>query len=133
MIQIEGLRQFARSLREMDSDLPKALRLGFNDAAELVVAEARSRVARRSGRAASTVKAQSTRTAARIAAGGRRAPYFPWLDFGGRVGRNRSVVRPFFTDGRYVWRAYGDRRDEFRGKLEVAIADLARSAGLEVT
>lgn len=132
MIEIDGLRQFARSLKAMDSDLPKALRIGFNEAVQIVVDTARPRVPRRTGRAAGSLKAQSTRTAARIAAGGRRAPYFPWLDFGGAGPGNRPARRPFYTDGRYVWKAYAEKRDEVRDRLERALVELAESAGLGV-
>jgi hypothetical protein len=94
-IKIEGLAEFQRNLRKLDSDLPKMLRIAFNDATGLVIDYARPRVARRSGRAAGTVKAKSTRTAARVSAGGRRAPYYPWLDFGGKGPGNRPAARPF--------------------------------------
>ena len=131
-IKIEGLDQFVRSLRQLDSELPKALRLAMNEAASVVVDDARPRVPTRTGRAQSTIKARSTRTSVRVAAGGRRAPYFPWLDFGGRVGRNKSVKRAFLKEGRYIWKAYADNRTEFQAAMVRALVGVAGQAGIEV-
>jgi len=134
-IKIEGLKQFSRDLKTLDKDLPKALRLAFNEAADLVVDDARPRVATQSGRARKTVKAASTRTKARVSGGGGRAPYYPWLDFGGRVGRNRSVKRTFKKKGRYIYAAYFKHRDsgDFQDVLNENLIDVARKAGIEAT
>lgn len=131
-IRIDGLAQFQRSLKKLDADLPKALRMGMNEAATVVVDWARPRVPRRSGRAARSLRVASTRTAVRVRAGGPRVPYYPWLDFGGRVGRNRSVHRPFSTDGRYLWQGLIIKRPQFEQALSRALVDVARSAGIEV-
>lgn len=131
-IKVEGLAEFSRSLKRLDSSLPKALRIALNQAADVVVREALPRIPKRTGRAKSTVKAMSTRTASRVSGGSKRAPYYPWLDFGGRVGRNRSVERPFYKSGRYIYQAYYDKTDEVQAALTGALVDVARQAGLEV-
>lgn len=133
-IRISGLNEFRRGLKDMGGDLPKALRLAFNDAADIVVSDARPRVPKRSGRAAGTVKARSTQTAARVAGGGSRAPYYPWLDFGGQIG-TRGPRRPFLKEGRYIYNAYfkAKRSGRFQESLEKNLVDVARSAGIEVT
>jgi hypothetical protein len=133
-IRIDGLAQFSRNLKKLDGDLPKALRIALNDAANLVVDDARPDIPRRTGRAAASLKAASTRTSVRIRGGGNRAPRYPWLDFGGRVGRDRSVVRPFIKEGRYVYPAYFRHRDSghIQQVLSRALVDVARSAGVEV-
>jgi len=131
-IRIRGLREFQRGLRELDKGLPKSLRLALNDAANVIVDDARPQVPRRSGRAAGSIKARSTRTLARVVGGGSRAPYYPWLDFGGRVGRNRSVRRPFLKEGRYIYASYDRRKSEFGEKLEANLLGVARKAGLGV-
>ncbi len=132
-IRIDGIKQFQKALRQMDADLPKQLRVAFNGAAEIVVSAARPRVPRRTGRAAGSLKVRSSQRAGRVASGGRRAPYMPWLDFGGRVGPNRSVRRPFLTRGRFVYRAADDKRPEILDHLSKALGDLARGAGLDVS
>lgn len=131
-IKIDGLAQFSRNLRKLDADLPKALRIALNDAADVIVDYARPRIPKRTGRAASTLKSRSTRTAVRVSAGGRRAPWYPWLDFGGKVGRNRSVERAFIKEGRYIYKGYFAKRDEFSEVLTRSLLDVARQAGIEV-
>lgn len=131
-IRISGLREFNRNLRQLDRSLPKGLRLAGNKAADIVVTEAKPRVPRRTGRAAASVRAASTRTSARVRGGGAKVPYYPWLDFGGRVGRNNSVSRPFIKEGRYIWKAFADRRADVQDELHDALVDVARSAGIEV-
>jgi hypothetical protein len=131
-IKVDGLAEFSRNLRKLDKDLPKGLRLASNDAAQLIVDWARPRVARRSGRAAATVKAKSTRTEARVSGGSARAPYYPWLDFGGRVGRKRSVTRPFIKEGRYIYPGFMRNRDEIQDRLLKALLQVAHEAGVKV-
>ncbi len=130
-IKIQGLARLNRSLRAISKDAPKQLRLVGNEAANLVVDDARPDVPVLTGRAAKTVKAASTRTAAQIKAGGARAAYYPWLDFGGRVGIHRSVKRQFIKGGRYIFPAYSDNRDAIGERLEQGMTDLIRDSGLE--
>lgn len=130
-IKIEGLTRLNRSLRAISKDAPKQLRLVGNEAANLVVSDAKPDVPTMSGRAQRSVKAASTRTAAQVKAGGARAPWYPWLDFGGRVGINRSVRRQFIKRGRYIFPAYVDNRDQIGEKLEQGLTDLIRDSGLE--
>ncbi len=134
-IKVVGLAEFNRSLKQLDAELPKALRVALNKSVEVVVDDARPQVPRRSGRAAASLRAQSTRTVARVKAGGKRAAYYPWLDFGGRVGKHKSVSRPFYKHGRYLYDAYFRKRDsgEFQEILAAALRDVAVSAGLEVS
>lgn len=130
-IRIEGLAKFSRALRKLDADAPKGLRLAFNEAAEVVVARVRPTIPKRTGRAARSLKAKSTRTAARVAVGGPSAPYYPWLDFGGRVGRRKRTVRPFIKEGRYLFPGLHASHDEVQRVLEKALTGVVRSAGLE--
>lgn len=132
-IRIDGLREFLRSLRELDGELPKAVRLAFNTAAEVIVEAARPRVPQRTGRARKSVRARSTRTEARVIGGGKRVPYYPWLDFGGKVGRGLSIDRPFIKEGRYIYASYYEHKDEFLQVMIDALIEVARQAGVEVT
>lgn len=131
-IRIDGLKQFTRNLKRLDSDLPKMLRVGMNDSLNVVINYAKPRIPSRTGRAAGSLKGKSTQTSARLQAGGRRAPYFPWLDFGGKTGRNRSVDRPFYKEGRYLWKGYIVKRDELNVRLLETMVNVTRAAGLEV-
>jgi len=134
VIRVDGLAKFSRDLRKLDADLPKALRVALNEAADLVVGHAVPTIPRRSGRAARSLKARSTRTAVRVTAGGNRAPYYPWLDFGGKVGRKHSVRRPFRKEGRYLYATYFrlSSSGDFQAVLSRALLGVAAQAGVEV-
>jgi len=132
-IKVEGLTQFIKALRDTDREIPKALRKAFNVAAQIVVDYAQARVPVRTGAARRSIVARSSQSAVRVACGGQRAPYFPWLDFGGRVGRHKSVARPFLKDGRYVYQALYTQSDAIRDATTAALVDAARAAGLQVS
>jgi hypothetical protein len=131
-IQVAGLDDFRKSLRKMDTALPKQMRVALNQASQLVIDYAKPKIPRRSGRAAASLKVRSSQKAARIAAGGTKAPYYPWLDFGGAVGPSKGVKRAFYTEGRYIYPALRQNRDEITGVLEASLIELAKSAGIEV-
>lgn len=134
-IRIDGLRDLTRSLRQVDSNAAKQIRLALNVMADAVIAEALPKVPRRTGRAAKSIAARSTGKVARVKAGSNRAPYYPWLDFGGRVGPSKSVRRAFLKNGRYIYPAYGRLKES--GRLADIGAQAMRTAlsnaGLDVT
>ncbi len=134
-ISVQGLDEFRRSLKKLDSDLPKMLRVAFNEAADIVVADARPRYPYMTGVAASTLAARSSQREVRIQEGGRKAPYVPWLDFGGtRGGRGGGQAkRPFLKDGRFIYRSYTENREKFTEVLVQSLIKVAGEAGLEVT
>lgn len=131
-IRIQGLAEFVRSLKQIDADLAKVLRVAFNEAGQTIVTEARSRVPVKSGRAKASVKARATQTAFRIVGGSNKVPYYPWLDFGGTIRPRNTIHRPFLKDGRYIYAAYFKHRDELATNLEEALLNAARAAGVEV-
>lgn len=131
-IKIVGLSEFTRNLKKLDTDLPKALRVAFNGCADVVVQDARRSIPTKSGKAKASVVARSTASASRIVGGSKRVPYYPWLDFGGRVGKNRSVKRPFIKHGRYIYNSYFDNQARYAELVEKALLDVARQAGIEV-
>jgi hypothetical protein len=133
-IEISGLKEYIASIKRMDRDLPKQVRLIFNQAGELVVDYARMHIARRTGAAASSIKVRSGQRQARIAVGGRAAPYAPWLDFGGEGRRpGRPSARPYMRTGRYVYKGLDVHRDDITKIMSEGMTELGRSAGLEVT
>ena len=131
-VKIDGLNEFRNNLKRLDRELPKALRLAFNEAADIVVQGARPGIPSKTGKAKSTVKAKSTQTFSRVSGGGNKAPYYPWLDFGGKVGRNKSVRRPFLKDGRYIYDSYFRNVNRYTEVLERALLDVAAQAGVVV-
>lgn len=129
-IRIDGLDQFVRSLKTLDNDLPKVLRVAFNGAGQEIITEARGKVPSKTGRAKGSVRASSTQKAFRITGGSKKVPYYAWLDFGGKIPRGGR--RPFRREGRYIYASYFKHRDGLAGRLEDALLTAARSAGVEV-
>lgn len=135
-IKIEGLAEFSRNLKRLDNELPKMLRMANNEAAQLIVDRTKPKVPlgpSKGGHAVSSIKSKSTRTLARVSGGGKRYPYYPWLDFGGRVGRGRSIHRPFLKTGRYIFDTFEDNRQQVHEIMINALLNVAREAGVEVT
>jgi hypothetical protein len=133
LIRIDGLKELQRALKTLSKDAPKALRLAGNDAANLVVQDARPRVPigpGQGGHAASSIKAASTRTQSRVQEGGNRFPYMPWLDFGGAGGRGKKNRRPFLKKGRYIWASFVDNRQQVQDTLEESLTQVIQSSGL---
>lgn len=132
VVRIDGWAEFSRALGRIDRDAAKGLRVAANKVADVVARDARARVPlgpAPGGHARSTVKAASTRTAARVAGGGKRFSYYGWLDFGGSTGR---TDRPYIQRGRYIWSAFADNREHVDTHLHRELAAVARAAGVHV-
>lgn len=130
-ISIGGLAQLSRGLRAVDKEAPKQLRIAFNSAADLLVDRVRPKVPVASGAARRSIVARSTRTSARVAVGGKKARYYPWLDFGGQGRRKgRPAPRPFIKEGRYVYPTLRLIRPEIEKQLGEALTAVVRSVGL---
>lgn len=130
-IRVSGLKELQKSLKAIDAG--KELRPALNEVAQVVVNIARPRIPQRSGLARASLRAASTATAARVQAGGSRAPYYPWLDYGGKTGRGKSIARPFERHGRYIYPAYWSQQANIQKMLETRIAKVIEANGLEVT
>lgn len=132
VIRTEGLRELRASLRAVDRKLPRQLRLAGNRAAAIVVREAQPLVPRLTGRAAASIRAASTQSGARVRGGGARVPWYPWLEFGGHVGRKNSVSRPRVKAGRYLYPTVARHRGEIVEEFAEGVRDVVRVAGLRV-
>lgn len=130
-VEVGGLSKLSRGLKAVDADAPKELRLALNSAAQLLIDRTRPGVPSVSGAARRSMVAKSTRTSARVAVGGKKASYFPWLDFGGqgRV-KGRPAPREFIREGRYIYPTLRRIRPEIEAQLQDAIATVIRNAGL---
>lgn len=142
-VKVTGLRELSRAMKQVDTELPKELKARFLVVARRVVGVAQQRMPQRTGRAQASVKARATVRGASIAAGGTAAPYYPWLDFGGSVGRGHrpgaawsgAVKREWRGlpggSGRYIYPAIAQERDEIAKQVDEAVADVARQAGFD--
>jgi len=132
-ITVTGLKEFQAHLRAMDAGLPKMIRIVLNDATGIVIDYARPRIPTRTGRARSSLKARSSQREARVALGGSRAAWVPWLDFGGEGRRpGRPPARPFIREGRYLYKALEVKRAEVTDSMSEGLTRLARESGIEV-
>lgn len=131
-IEVGGLADLNRGLRAIDKDAPKQLRLALNSAANLLVDRTRPTIPQDTGAARRSLVARSTRTSARVAIGGKRAAYVPWLDYGGEGRRRgRPPARTFIKTGRYLYPTLGKIRPLIEQELQDAISAVVRKAGLE--
>jgi hypothetical protein len=138
-----GVKELQKALKQMDANAPKELKAGFTNIAENVAAAIRPKIPG-SGRAASSVKARGSQRGGAIAFGGSRAPHYPWLDFGGSVGRGHQQGRPWSGaikrdwrgnpagEGRYVYPTIREKRDYIIRETDEMMERLAKRAGFEV-
>jgi phage gpG-like protein len=129
-VNVRGVKELQAALRQVETKLPRELRVAFNDAARSVVSRAGGQVPKRTGRLSSSVRAASTQRTGRVAMGSAAVPYAGFIEFGGRVGRNKSVNRQFVRRGRYLFPAAMRERDTVIRDLENALEGLIRRAGL---
>lgn len=78
-----------------------------------------------SGRARASLRALG----AAVVMGGARAPYGPWLEFGGRVGIDNSVRRAVVPGGRYIWPSWMKNRTDILTAMERGLDALADESG----
>lgn len=128
-VVVTGLRDLNKGLKELDSEAADAMRKAMKDIAEGVASDVRARVPRRSGKAAASYRPRGGVKGASIAFGGAKAPYAPWLDFGGAVGRRKSIRRPVVKGGRYLYPAIDDNMSDLEDKVADAIDSITRRYG----
>lgn len=159
-LQMPGLRELSDALKRVAPDAKREFQKDLKAIGQLVQNDTRADMPRRKGKAKKSVKVRVVSRrgfeGVEISEGGAVAPYAPWLDFGGTVGRGRkstarvhigggkvrvqrvgsmgtgSVVRPFIKDGRYLYPAYYRRYDDMVAATVEAVRKAATAAGLEV-
>jgi hypothetical protein len=130
-IRVRGLKELQGAFRTIDGELPKELRVEFKAIAMSVAEKAARDVPRLTGAAARSIKPRATQKGFGLAAGGDKAPHYPWLDFGGRVGRNRSIARPVIAGGRYLYPTIAENREEIGEATDAAIKRAVARAGFD--
>jgi hypothetical protein len=134
-IRILGLRELAFAFKVVSDEAPIAMKSGLKGIVENIAGKIAGRFPSLTGRAAGSVKPKATSRGAGISFGGSAAPYAPWLDFGGRVGRNKSIERPWMGrpgDGRYVYPTIKEEHANTNRELENLIVEVARNNGFKV-
>ena len=129
-IHVQGLDELRRKLSKADKRMARELGQAGKAAADIVAKDARLRVPARSGRARKSVRAVAARGGGAVKGGGKTAEYYPWLEFGGRVGRRRSVVRKPVKEGRYIYPSLARNRDRVRESYADGVRSVLKSNGL---
>lgn len=129
-IQVGGLSDFRRSLDSARTHSDRQIELLVDDAAGVVLQNARSRVPRGpTGAARASLRIVEGSGTSQLVGGSRRAPYYGWLDFGGVAGR-RGPRRPYKPRGRYILRALFDREQELGRMIDQAGQNVITGSGL---
>lgn len=131
-VVVTGLRELNKALKAADQEAADAMKAAMKLIAEGVAGDVRGRVPRLTGKAAASYKPRGGVKGAAIAFGGSKAPYAPWLDFGGAVGRRKSVRRPVVSGGRYLYPAIADNMSDVQEKVAKAISDITGQYGFRV-
>lgn len=131
-VRVEGLADFQRELRRLDSKLPRELTAANRAAAEMVAERARSR-ARGLGsvaaKSAPSIKAAAEQRRSKINLGDNRHPFALGAEFGGRRRPTTQQFEPWTgKTGRFFYPTIRDTEDEFMAVYERAIDQLARAA-----
>lgn len=139
-VTVEGLTELRKKFKNLeDFEASKQLRKGLFEAAKIVSTDARTRVPVRSGRARASIMAGATANKAYVAGGRGTVKYYGWLDFGSRnpvSGRPRKVG-PWKKsgrgpdNGRFIYAALDDKRDEVVARVAEALVQFEKEAGLE--
>lgn len=136
---VTGLRDLNKALKAASAEAETEMKAVLKGIAEGVVTDVRSRVPHRSGRAAASYRPRGGVKGASIAFGGPKAPYVPWLDFGGSVGKKRkagvvgsgSIKRPVIKGGRFLYPAINDNMEDIQEKVAKAISDITGRYGFK--
>lgn len=125
-----NLSSWQQDLNRFQAGAADRIQKMLSMAAETVADDAQRLVPRGpSGDARASLRVLRGRNPVAVSGGGHRAPYYPWLEFGGRVGINNSVRRSVVPGGRYIWPAWLRDRKEILADMEDGLADEAKQAG----
>lgn len=138
-VEVTGLRELRRDFRRVeDPESLTELRVGLKAAAEIVAAEARSRVPSKSGRARASVRATSGGNSVFVKGGKASVPYYGWLDFGSRTPKrgNPRSVGPWSGSGvaagkgRFIYPAIDAKQVQVAQAVETAMDRALHRRGL---
>ncbi len=130
-VNVTGLRELNRGLKAYDQ-APQEMRDVMKGIAEGVAQDVRHRVPRRSGKMAASYKARGGVKGASIAYGGNKAPYAPWIEFGGRVGSKLTTKRPVIRGGRYLYPTIAKNLEDVQAKTAAALNRITAKYGMRI-
>lgn len=125
----EGVALFKAQLAALSSSLPEMADDVGKRTAVIIAGKARALTPigpGEGGHARNTIQS----TGSTVRGGSANHSYFGWLDFGGAVGRNNSVRRPFLKGGRIIFAAYRADKPVLEERMEDSLETAIRRAGL---
>ena len=120
VISAAQLAELTAALRDLDDDIGDLAMSLLEDISRDIAADVRARVPYRTGRARQSYKV----TGHSITFGGEQAPYVPWLEFGGKVGRKKTTKRPYIRKGRYLYPAIAENLDDIEKRVDDLISQI---------
>lgn len=132
-IRVTGLADLRESIASMSDESKTELLKVQTAAATLVASRARRKVPTRTGAARKAVKVVYGQfKEPRVT--GASCVYFGWLDWGGNNYRHGSkgMKRVYKKQGRYIYPAYAESKDELTVMLGEALLTLCDNSGVEV-
>ena len=133
---VTGDKEFQKRLRGAARAFPEESKDIALDVAEMVALFARRKVPlgpARNGHVRNSLEGKVRRGTPVVDGGGPGFPYYGWLEFGGRVGIDRSVFRSREPDGRYIYPTVFQRRAQAEEIMADGLAQLMRRHGIRVT
>lgn len=131
-VRVEGLADFQRELRAVDTKLPRQLSQANKAAAEMVAGRARSRaqsLGSVAAKSAPSIKAAAEQRRSKITLGGPREPWALGAEFGGQ---GRPTTQQFDPhrgrQGYFLYPTIRDTREEFIDVYARAIDQVMRAA-----
>lgn len=137
-VNVEGLRELNKSLKEMGPEFPREMRLANKEIATSVLEAARSRAFSLGGVAAKTaptLRVSAGTTSAGVALGGTRAPYAAGAEFGGGRTPTTRQFKPWRGKGSdagyFLYPTIRDNAEEIEAQYREALDDLIARVGLD--
>ena len=155
-VGIDGLSQLQRQLKQLSPATKRAFGVELKRIVDFVAEDVRSQMPEKSGKAKRSVRVIFSGGYLAIKAGGPNAPYYPWLDFGGKLhttgaktivvgpkkgqqgpsrlvhsaGRKLGSERPFIKEGRWIYPTIARQRPAIYAAARAAVDKAKRAAGL---
>ena len=138
-VKIVGLKETLAALKVIgDIDSQKEVRAGLKQGAEIIAADARSRVPSRSGTAAGSITSGTSGPRSFVQGGKKSVPYYGWLDFGSRTPMHGNTRRegPWRgsgagpKDGRFLYPAVAAKEAELVLQVESGVNAVIKRVGL---
>lgn len=139
-VKVEGLKDFQRELRSIDTKLPRELTKANKNAAELVASRARHKAASQGGVASKTapsIKAAAEQRRSKVNIGGLAFPFALGAEFGSkqylqfkhwRGNRHDEGMEPGSGVGWFLYPTIRETRDEYIEIYTRSINEVMRKA-----